>query len=124
MFHGEDGLDELTLSGPSVVWHLVGGDITRTDFAPEDVGLPRRPVADVLGGTVETNAAITRRVLGGAPGPYRDIAVLNAAAAVVVSGRAESMRGGIATARDAIDSGAAEAVLENVVNRSRELATR
>ena len=122
VFYGEDGLDELTLSGPSVVWRLAGGEITRLDFAPEDVGLSRRPVADVLGGTVETNAAITRRVLGGASGPHRDIAVLNAAAAVVVSGRADSMQDGVSMAAEAIDSGAAEAVLERVANRSRELA--
>ena len=122
VFHGEDGLDELTLSGPSVVWRLAGGEITRTELTPEDVGLSRRPVAEVLGGTVDTNAAITRRVLGGAPGPYRDISVLNAAAAVVVSGRVESMQDGIALAADAIDSGEAEAVLEKVVDRSRELA--
>ena len=121
-FHGVDGLDELTLSGPSVVWRLSGGEIARTEFEPEDVGLPRRPVSEVLGGTVEVNAAITRRVLEGAPGPYRDIAVLNAAAAVVVSGRAESMAEGVSVAAEAVDSGAAEAVLERVVNRSRELA--
>ena len=123
VFHGEDGLDELTLSGPSVIWCLEGGKVTRTEFVPEDVGLRRRPVGDVLGGTVETNAAITRRVLGGAPGPYRDIAVLNAAAAVLVSGRVRSMEDGISVAADAIDSGAAEAALARVADRSRELAS-
>ena len=122
VFHGEDGLDELTLSGPSVIWRLAGGEITRTTFAPEYAGLHRRPVTDVLGGSVETNAAITRRVLGGAPGPYRDIAVLNAAAAIVVSGRVVSMQDGISVASEAIDNGAAEAVLEKVANRSQELA--
>jgi anthranilate phosphoribosyltransferase len=79
--------------------------------------------SDVLGGTAEVNAGITRRVLGGAPGPHRDIAVLNAAAAVVVSGRADTMREGVTIAAEAIDSGEAEAVLDTVVNRSRELAS-
>ncbi len=123
VFYGSDGLDELTLSGSSVVWRLSGGQISRTEFLPEDVGLARRPVSDVLGGTAEVNAGITRRVLGGAPGPYRDIAVLNAAAAVVVSGRADTMREGVTMAAEAIDSGEAESVLDTVVNRSRELAS-
>lgn len=124
VFHGADGLDELTLSGPSVIWRLSRGAIARTEFLPEEVGLPRRPVSDVLGGTAEVNAGITRRVLGGVPGPYRDIAVLNAAAAVVVSGRAETMADGVSMAAEAIDSGQAEAVLDSVVTRSRELAAR
>lgn len=123
VFYGSDGLDELTLSGPSVVWRLSGGQISRTELLPEDVGLARRPVSDVLGGTAVVNAGITRRVLGGAPGPYRDIAVLNAAAAVVVSGRADTMREGVTMAAEAIDSGEAETVLDTVVNRSRELAS-
>ena len=124
VFHGADGLDELTLSGPSVIWCLSEGAIARTEFLPEEVGLPRRPVSDVLGGTAEVNAGITRRVLGGVQGPYRDIAVLNAAAAVVVSGRAETMADGVSMAAEAIDSGQAEAVLDSVVTRSRELAAR
>ncbi|MCY4370233.1 MAG: anthranilate phosphoribosyltransferase [bacterium] len=122
VFHGEDGLDELTLSGPSVVWRLRDGEIAKTEFVPEDVGLARRPVSDVLGGTVETNTAITRRVLAGAGGPHRDISVLNAAAALLVSGRAATMEEGISVAAGAIDSGQAELVLERVVTRSRELA--
>ena len=122
VFHGEDGLDELTLSGPSVVWRLQDGEIAKTEFVPEDVGLARRPVSDVLGGTVETNTAITRRVLTGAGGPHRDISVLNAAAALLVSGRAATMEEGISVAAGAIDSGQAELVLERVVTRSRELA--
>ena len=124
VFHGEDGLDELTLSGPSVIWRLQDGEITRTEFVPEDVDLARRPVSEVLGGTVEINRNITRRVLAGDPGSHRDIAVLNAAAALVVSGSVDSMRQGVAAAGEAIDSGEAQAVLERVVTRSRELAVR
>ncbi len=124
VFHGEDGLDELTLSGVSVIWRLQHGDITRTEFVPEEVGLSRCPVSDVLGGAVETNVAITRQVLAGVPGPYRDISVLNAAAALVVAGRAETMREGVVAAGEAIDSGKAQQVLERVVARSSELAAR
>ena len=122
VFHGEDGLDELTLSGPSVVWSLEGGEITRIRLTPEELGLPSRPVSEVLGGTVEVNADITRRVLAGRPGPHRDIALLNAAAAIVVSGRAETISEGVAMAADSVDRGAAAAVLEKAAVRSRELA--
>ena len=122
VFHGEDGLDELTLSGPSVVWSLEGGEITRIRLTPEELGLPSRPVSEVLGGAVEVNADITRRVLAGRPGPHRDIALLNAAAAIVVSGRAETISEGVAMAADSVDRGAAAAVLEKAAVRSRELA--
>ena len=122
VFHGEDGLDELTLSGPSVVWRLEEGEIDRTVLVPEDAGLARRPVSEVLGGSAEVNAGIARRVLEGAPGPHRDIAVLNAAAAIVVSGRAEDMPEGVVMAAEAVDSGAAGAALERAAARSRELA--
>lgn len=122
VFHGEDGLDELTLSGVSVIWRLQDGEIERTEFVPEDAGLARAPVSDVLGGEVETNVAITRRVLEGAPGPYRDISVLNAAAALLVAGRVESMGEGVALAESSIDTGRAKDVLDRVVARSCELA--
>ena len=122
VFYGEDGLDELTLSGPSVVWRLEGGEISRAAMAPEDVGLARRSTSEVLGGSVERNSQITRQVLGGRSGPYRDIALLNAAAAIVVSGRVESMREGVIRAAEAVDSGAAQQVLEKVVSRSRDLS--
>lgn len=123
VFHGEDGLDELTLSGPSVVWRLEEGEIDRTVLTPEDAGLARRPVSEVLGGPAEVNAGITRRVLEGRPGPHRDIAVLNAAAAIVVSGRAENMPEGVVMAAEAVDSGAAGAAMERAAARSRQLAS-
>ena len=122
VFHGGDGLDELTLSGPSVVWRLEQGEITRTELAPEDVGLARRPVSEVLGGGAEVNARITRRVLEGRPGPHRDIAVLNAAAAVAAAGLAEDMQEGVAMSAEAVDSGAAAEALERAAARSRALA--
>ena len=122
VFHGGDGLDELTLSGPSAVWSLDDGGITRTELAPEDAGLARCPASEVLGGPAEVNAGITRRVLEGRPGPHRDIAVLNAAAAIAASGRAEDIPEGVALASEAVDSGAAGEALERASARSRELA--
>lgn len=122
VFHGGDGLDELTLSGPSVVWRLEDGGITRTELAPEDAGLARCPASEVLGGSAEVNAGITRRVLEGRPGPHRDIAVLNAAAAIAASGRAEDIPEGVALASEAVDSGSAGEALERASARSRELA--
>lgn len=122
VFHGGDGLDELTLSGPSVVWSLEDGGITRTELAPEDAGLARCPASEVLGGSAEVNAGITRRVLEGRPGPHRDIAVLNAAAAIAASGRADDIPEGVALASEAVDSGAAGEALERASARSRELA--
>ena len=122
VFYGGDGLDELTLSGPSVVWSLEDGGITRTELAPEDAGLARCPASEVLGGSAEVNAGITRRVLEGRPGPHRDIAVLNAAAAIAASGRADDIPEGVALASEAVDSGAAGEALERASARSRELA--
>ena len=122
VFHGADGLDELTLSGPSVIWGLADGKVTRTELAPEELGMTRYPVSAVLGGAAGTNAAITRQVLDGTPGPHRDIAVLNAAAAVVVSGLADNLAKGVSIAASAIDSGRAKTALDRVVIRSQELA--
>ena len=122
VFYGGDGLDELTLSGPSVVWSLEDGGITRTELAPEDAGLARCPASEVLGGSAEVNAGITRRVLEGRPGPHRDIAVLNAAAAIAASGRADDIPEGVAMASEAVDSGAAGEALERASARSRVLA--
>ena len=122
VFHGSDGLDELTLSGTSVLWRLDGGQVIRTEVSPEQVGLEPAPVSALLGGTADVNAGITRRVLAGEPGPCRDVAVLNAAAAIVASGSTDDLAEGVAMAATAIDNGSAGAVLEKVAARSRELA--
>ena len=79
---------------------------------PEDAGLPVHPFDDILGGTPEANAAAFRALLGGAHGAYRDAVVLNAAAALVVAGRAADLRQGAGMARESIDSGAARAKVE------------
>ncbi len=122
VFHGSDGMDELTLSGPSVVWRLDGGQVSSTEVSPREVGLRPAPVSDLLGGTAEVNAGITRRVLEGEAGPPRDVSLLNAAAAIAASGLTDDLAEAVAVAAESIDRGAAGEVLDRVVARSRELA--
>ena len=119
---GGDGLDEMSTSAVSHVVEVNATVITRCEIAPEDVGLPRTPAAAVAGGTPQANAATTRSILGGDVGPARDLAVLNAGAAIYVSGRAASVGDGVAAAAQAVDSGAALDTLERYVALSRELA--
>jgi anthranilate phosphoribosyltransferase len=111
LVHGQ-GLDELTLAGESQVVALEP-DGTLRDFtvAPEDAGLPRAPTEALRGGDPAENAAALEALLRGAPGPYRDVVVLNAAAALIVAGRAASLREGAAIAARALDEGAALGVL-------------
>ncbi len=113
--HGADGMDELTTTGPTLVAELDRGAVRRFEVVPEDAGLPRARLADLKGADPETNAAAIRALLGGEAGPYRDIVVLNAAAALVVAGRAADLAEGAARAAAAIDSGAALAKLESLV---------
>jgi anthranilate phosphoribosyltransferase len=89
---------------------------------PEDVGLPTASFDDVVGGTPAENAATTRAILAGETGPRRDIAVLNAGAAIYAAGRAASIADGVQAAAEAIDSGAAAAKLDHYVRLSEELA--
>lgn len=118
--HGEDGLDEVTTTGPTYILRLRDGEITHAEFTPEDFGVARSRAEDLLGGDVDVNVAIVRRILEGQPGPPRDAAVINAAVGIVAAGVAEGFAGGVEAARQAIDSGAAAGVLERVVERSRE----
>lgn len=120
--YGEDGLDEVTTTGPTYIYRLRGGEITHAEFTPEDFGVPRASVADLLGGDVDENVAITRSVLAGSPGPKRDVAVVNAAPAIVAAGLAAGFVEAVELAQEAIDSGRAAATLDRVVERSRELA--
>jgi anthranilate phosphoribosyltransferase len=113
--HGSDGLDELTTTGPSQVAELRDGAVRAFEVSPEDAGLPVARPEDLRGGDAETNAAALAALLGGAPGPYRDIVLLNAAAALIVAGRAESLADGARTAAEAIDGGRARAALDRLV---------
>jgi anthranilate phosphoribosyltransferase len=118
----DDGLDELSVSGPTHVVELRGGRIASSVVTPESVGLALSPQDAVAAGTPERNAEIARAVLAGERGPDRDLTVLNAGAAVYVGGLADSIEGGVRRAEEAIGSGAARDVMERFVARTRELA--
>jgi anthranilate phosphoribosyltransferase len=118
----DDGLDELSVSGPTRMVELRDGHITPHDIAPESVGLRSASQDAVAAGTPEKNAGIARRVLQGARGAERDLTVLNAGAAIYVGGGAESIEAGVRLAEEAVDSGAAQDVLDRFVARTRELA--
>jgi anthranilate phosphoribosyltransferase len=118
----EDGLDELSISGPTRVVELRDGRLEAYSLTAESVGLRSAPQDAVAAGTPEKNAGIARRVLGGDAGAERDLTVLNAGAAIYVGGGAESIDAGVRRAEEAIDSGAAREVMERFVTRTRELA--
>jgi anthranilate phosphoribosyltransferase len=120
--HGHGGLDELSLSGPSTVFELAAGDIKEYTVSPEDVGLSAAPIEHVRGGNPEENAVTLREVLGGKPGPIRDITVLNAAAALVAGDKAKDIAEGVRLAAAAIDSGAARDKLNTFVSLTASLA--
>ncbi|MEI7768895.1 MAG: anthranilate phosphoribosyltransferase [Chloroflexales bacterium] len=118
--HGDGGVDELTLSGPNVIYDVRGGQApTMQTVAPEDLGLARAPQLDLRGGDVATNAAIVRAILSGEEaGPRRDVVLLNAAAALVAGDLAGDLAGGLAMARASIDGGQARARLARMVAAS------
>lgn len=108
---GEEGLDELSSAGRSVAISV--GQVDLPDIiVPEDAGLPRHPVTAIRGGDAAYNAAALRRLLQGEAGPYRDAVLLNAAAALIVAGTSQTLAEGVEIARDAIDSGAANGLLD------------
>src|SRR3954470_21113268 len=113
--HGSDGLDEITTTGPTQVVALEGGAMRAFTIVPEDFGLARARPQDIRGGDPAHNAAALRAVLDGARTPYRDIAVLNAAAALVVAEAARDLGEGVQRAAQAVDSGAAKAALDRLV---------
>ncbi len=115
VFYGEDGLDELTTTGPSFIFRLREGEITHAEFTPEDFGVARATLGDFRGGDAAENVAITRAILTGEPGPKRDIALVNAAPAIVAGGLAEGFLPAMAVAAESIDSGKAKDVLDRAV---------
>jgi anthranilate phosphoribosyltransferase len=117
--HGDGGVDELALSGPSQVHELRNGSVRSYTIAPEEAGLEIAPPDAVRGGTADENAAVLRAVLGGERGPKRDIVVLNAAAALVAADIARNLRDGVTRASESIDSGAARERLESFVTTSQ-----
>ena len=112
LVHGGDGTDELSIAGPSWVAQLKDGEVTEFEVSPEDAGLPEHPFEAILGGDPAQNAAALRALLAGERGAYRDAVALNAAAALLIAGKAGSLREGAEMAAGSIDSGAAQARLE------------
>jgi anthranilate phosphoribosyltransferase len=120
--HGCDGSDEVTVAGETRVTSLHDGNITTFTFVPEAVGVSRANARDIVGGTPAENAATIAAILDGVPGPKRDAVVLNAAFAIVVGGRAESIQEGVKLAAESIDTGRARAVLDNLRTITARLA--
>jgi anthranilate phosphoribosyltransferase len=121
---GEDGLDELSTSAPSRVVEVTPDGVRESVVTPADCGIDSADPGAVAGGTPQENAAVTRSILAGEPGPAADLALLNAGAAIHAAGRAASIREGVDAARDAVASGRAAGVLDAYVRRSAELAPR
>ena len=115
VIHGSDGLDEITTTGPTEAISLENGTLTAFTITPEEAGLARAHPADLKGGDPARNAEALREVLAGGRTAYRDIAILNAAGALVVAGRAATLKDGAALAAAAIDSGKARAVLDRTI---------
>ncbi len=123
--HGCEGLDEVSISGPTLVAEVRGGKVTEYVVTPEEAGLERSPLDSIRGGDAHTNAAMIDGILAGKTGPPRDVVLLNAAAALRLSGAAADLREGTAMAADSIDSGRALSVLTRLVQatNSCELAS-
>jgi anthranilate phosphoribosyltransferase len=122
LFSSEDGLDELSISATTHVVEVTDGELRSYTITPEEVALPRSPTEAVPGGDPAANAETMQRIFAGERGAARDLAVLNAGAAIYVGGCAPTLADGIAAAEAAIDDGAAAATLERFVARTRELA--
>jgi anthranilate phosphoribosyltransferase len=121
--HGDDGLDEITITTTTTIHELRDGSVTRRSFDPASVGI--KPVApdDVPGGDPVTNGQLAREMLDGAEGPVRDLAVLNAAAGLVVAGIVDDLGEGVEAARASIDGGHARAKLDALISASAARAT-
>jgi anthranilate phosphoribosyltransferase len=119
--HGDGGIDELSIQGPTTVAEVKGSEVTRFEFAPEDAGLKRAPISSVVGGSSEENAQILHDVFAGTPGPQRDIVLLNAGAVLYVGGKASSIPEGVRLAAEAIDSGRVQNQLDYFIEATHEV---
>ena len=113
--HGLDGLDEITITGPTRIAEVREGQVRTYEVTPEEFGIKRARLEDISGGDAEANAAIIREILAGKKSPRRDVVLLNAAAALVAAGRAEHLGDALPLAARSIDSGAAAAKLDALV---------
>jgi anthranilate phosphoribosyltransferase len=113
--HGSDGLDEITTTGPTSVAALENGQIRTFEVTPEDAGLPRSTPDALRGGDAQTNAETLLDVLKGKKSAFRDVSLINAAAAFIVAGKAKTLKDGVAVASKSIDSGEAEGRLDRLI---------
>jgi anthranilate phosphoribosyltransferase len=119
---GHDGIDEITITGPTQVSETDGASVTTREIVPEDFGLPRAPAETLRGGDPAANAQILRGVLEGEPGPFRDVVLANASAALVAAGKAEDFRRGVERAAESLDSKAALEKLRALISYTQEFA--
>ena len=112
--HGFDGLDEITTTGPTLVFEIRNGEVQKHVWTPADFGISRSNVAELAGGDTARNAAIATAVLDGTRGPWRDVVLVNAAAALLVAGKAHRLTQAVSIAAESIDSGAARARLRQL----------
>ena len=121
VFHGEDGLDEITITDGTGVSRYRNGNVENFIISPEDFGFDRATARDIAGGDAEDNAGITTEILKGEKGPRRDIVVMNASATLLVAGRSDDLREASSIAQDAIDSGVALKKLKEIVEATGAL---
>jgi anthranilate phosphoribosyltransferase len=120
--HGAGGIDELSPTGPNLVYEVVEGSVRRREIDPLDLGVERCDPDELRGGTADENAAKIREVFTGGNGGRRSAILLNAAGAIAAAGHAEDLREGLQLAREALDSGAAAARLDALVSYSKGAA--
>jgi anthranilate phosphoribosyltransferase len=113
--HGLDGLDEITITGPTRVAEVREGNVHTYEIDPDEFGFKKAPLDSLSGGDAVANAAIVRNILAGEKSPRRDVVLMNAAAALVAAGKAEHLRGALSIAAESIDSGAAASKLQALV---------
>jgi anthranilate phosphoribosyltransferase len=121
LVHGEDGLDEITITGKTHICELKNNRIERYAVSPEDFDLPRASSESIKGGDIRANADSLHNILAGGPGPQRDVVLMNAAAALVVGDKAKTLQQGVAIAKEVIDNGNALAKLNQLIEFSRSL---
>jgi anthranilate phosphoribosyltransferase len=124
VIHGNDGLDEFSLSGPTMVAELKNGEVSTYSIDAHDYGLARAPNSALVGGNAQRNAALLLEVLQGVPGPHRDAVIINAGAALLVSGTTTDLQQGINLAADVIDSGKARSSLDELIRITQDARGR
>ncbi len=120
--HGSDGLDEITITGPTFIAELKDGQVREYEITPEQFGFPKSHLMEIRGGAKNYNAELIREILAGAKGPKTSVVLLNAGAAIYVSGKAASIKEGIKIAEETIQSGKAKSKLEQLIKLSQGIS--